>query len=92
MAGGKAAGFAARAFDDSGSTEKEETTLAEDNDEEKKGREEYPSGEFEFREFGALRKLGVKVKMLVAFPWERVKKGSVLLMNLRGQVGFCSCS
>jgi protease-4 len=24
--------------------------------------------------------------MLIAFPWERVRKGSVLTMKLRGQV------
>ncbi|KAI7985254.1 hypothetical protein LOK49_LG14G00359 [Camellia lanceoleosa] len=48
--------------------------------------EEYPSGEFEFKEFGAWKKFGVKLWMLVAFPWERIPNGTVLTMKLRGQV------
>ncbi|KAI4303748.1 hypothetical protein MLD38_039344 [Melastoma candidum] len=86
VAGPRAAWFASRAFDDSGSVEKEESTLAGEKEEDRKVAEEFPTGEFEFREFGPWRKLGVKVKMLVAFPWERVKKGSVLTMKLRGQI------
>lgn len=50
--------------------------------------EDYPSGEFEFEKFGPWRSFLVKLKMLVAFPWERVRKGSVLTMKLRGQVLF----
>ncbi|THF98565.1 hypothetical protein TEA_020108 [Camellia sinensis var. sinensis] len=46
----------------------------------------YPSGEFEFEEFGAWRKFVVKLRMLFAFPWERIRKGSVLNMKLRGQI------
>ncbi|PSR95743.1 Serine protease [Actinidia chinensis var. chinensis] len=48
--------------------------------------EEYPSGEFEFKEFGLWKNLAVKIRMLFAFPWERVRKGSVLTMKLRGQI------
>ncbi|KAI7985250.1 hypothetical protein LOK49_LG14G00354 [Camellia lanceoleosa] len=48
--------------------------------------EEYPSGEFEFKEFGEWKKFGVKLWMLVAFPWERIPNGTVLTMKLRGQV------
>ncbi|KAL7161069.1 hypothetical protein ACSBR2_041674 [Camellia fascicularis] len=48
--------------------------------------EEYPSGEFEFKEFGAWKKFGVKLRMLVAFPWERIPYGTVLTMKLRGQI------
>ncbi|GMP33183.1 hypothetical protein CsSME_00006617 [Camellia sinensis var. sinensis] len=48
----------------------------------------YPSGEFEFEEFGAWRKFVVKLRMLFAFPWERIRKGSVLNMKLRGQVSI----
>ncbi|GFZ12187.1 signal peptide peptidase [Actinidia rufa] len=51
--------------------------------------EEYPSGEFEFKEFGLWKNLVVKIRMLFAFPWERVRKGSVLTMKLRGQVRGC---
>lgn len=48
--------------------------------------EEYPSGEFDFKPVTGWRSFLVKLKMLVAFPWERVRKGSVLTMKLRGQV------
>ncbi|CAI9113402.1 OLC1v1013998C1 [Oldenlandia corymbosa var. corymbosa] len=48
--------------------------------------DKYPSGEFEFREFGAWKKFTVKCKMLFAWPWQRVRKGSVLTMKLRGQI------
>ncbi|KAI7986081.1 hypothetical protein LOK49_LG14G00363 [Camellia lanceoleosa] len=48
--------------------------------------EVYPSGEFEFKEFGACKKFAVKIRMLVAFPWERVPYGTVLTMKLRGQI------
>lgn len=50
--------------------------------------EEFPSGEFQFKEFGAWKNFVVKCRMLVAFPWQRVKKGTVLTMKLRGQVFF----
>lgn len=48
--------------------------------------EEYPSGEFEFEKFSPWKNFTVKLRMLVAFPWERVRKGSVLTMKLRGQI------
>ncbi|XP_070053647.1 serine protease SPPA, chloroplastic isoform X4 [Nicotiana tabacum] len=48
--------------------------------------DQYPSGEFEFKEYGAWKRLVVKFRMLFAFPWERVRKGSVLTMKLRGQI------
>ncbi|OIT38868.1 PREDICTED: serine protease SPPA, chloroplastic [Nicotiana attenuata] len=48
--------------------------------------DQYPSGEFEFEEYGAWKSLVVKFRMLFAFPWERVRKGSVLTMKLRGQI------
>lgn len=46
----------------------------------------YPTGEFEFEEYGTWKSFVVKFRMLFAFPWERVRKGSVLTMKLRGQV------
>lgn len=49
---------------------------------------DYPSGEHEFKEFGAWKKFGVKLGTLIAFPWERIPNGSVLTMKLRGQVCF----
>lgn len=90
-----------RAFEDSASETKrldrEEADAANEvlmNSEGGRARDEdYPSGEFEFEKFGPWRSFLVKLKMLVAFPWERVRKGSVLTMKLRGQVWFLrSCS
>ncbi|KAI6675365.1 hypothetical protein NL676_003271 [Syzygium grande] len=83
--------FSARAFDDSApATETQKPEQEQETQEEQESRAkkdgDYPSGEFEFEEFGAWKKFGVKLKMLVAFPWERVKKGSVLTMKLRGQI------
>lgn len=54
----------------------------------RKSEEDYPSGEFQFEKPGAWKSFVVKLRMLVAFPWERVRKGSVLTMKLRGQVFF----
>lgn len=48
--------------------------------------DQYPTGEFEFEEYGAWKRLVVKFRMLFAFPWERIRKGSVLTMKLRGQI------
>ncbi|KAG8387970.1 hypothetical protein BUALT_Bualt02G0076500 [Buddleja alternifolia] len=48
--------------------------------------DKYPNGEFVFREYDPWESLVVKFKMLVAFPWQRVKKGSVLTMKLRGEI------
>ncbi|XP_062030049.1 serine protease SPPA, chloroplastic [Rosa rugosa] len=47
---------------------------------------EYPSGEFKFQEASLWKSFVVKLRMLFAYPWERVKKGSVLTMTLRGQI------
>ncbi|KAJ6411479.1 hypothetical protein OIU84_008117 [Salix udensis] len=52
----------------------------------KKSDDDYPSGEFDFQEIGAWNRFLVKLKMLIAWPWERVRKGSVLTMKLRGQI------
>lgn len=37
-------------------------------------------------EFGPWRQFVVKTRMLFAWPWERVKKGSVLSLKLRGEI------
>lgn len=50
------------------------------------GEEKYPSGEFLFEGYDMWESLAVKFKMLIAWPWERVKKGSVLTMKIRGEV------
>ncbi|KAL2462082.1 Serine protease SPPA [Abeliophyllum distichum] len=48
--------------------------------------DKYPSGEFVFREYDLWESFTVKLKMLFAFPWERVKKGSVLTVKIRGEI------
>ncbi|GMI72204.1 signal peptide peptidase [Hibiscus trionum] len=77
--------FSTRAFDDSSSStetqnEKEEKIV------EKPEIEEYPIGEMEYEKISGWKSFVVKFKMLIAFPWERVRKGSVLTMKLRGQI------
>ncbi|KAL5987505.1 hypothetical protein ACLOJK_035253 [Asimina triloba] len=47
---------------------------------------DYPTGEFEFQELKGWRSFLVRLRMLFAFPWERVRKGSVLHVKLRGQI------
>lgn len=77
--------FSVRAFDsDDSKTEQEEEK--KESFHVKKSDEDYPSGEFDFQEIGAWNRFLVKLKMLIAFPWERVRKGSVLTMKLRGQI------
>lgn len=51
--------------------------------------DEYPSGEFVYSEYDLWQSLVVKFRMLIAWPWERVKKGSVLTIKLRGEVPDC---
>ncbi|KAL3639311.1 hypothetical protein CASFOL_017218 [Castilleja foliolosa] len=46
----------------------------------------YPSGEFVYTEYDIWKSLSVKLKMLIAWPWQLVKKGSVLTMKIRGEV------
>ncbi|XP_030493781.1 serine protease SPPA, chloroplastic [Cannabis sativa] len=93
--------FSAQAFDSSSSEAKtgdeKEQRLEKDgkeNDSEVKVNSEavkisdevYPSGEFQFEKPGLWKTFVVKLRMLVALPWERVRKGSVLTMKLRGQI------
>ncbi|KAF3437965.1 hypothetical protein FNV43_RR20721 [Rhamnella rubrinervis] len=89
-----------RAFDDSSEVKIEaerEQKLAKDDDkprDESKvsgesvlgSSQEYPIGEFEFEKVSAWKSFVVKLRMLIAFPWERVPKGSVFTMKLRGQI------
>ncbi|KAL7153025.1 hypothetical protein ABFS83_04G137200 [Erythranthe nasuta] len=80
--------FPSRAFD----TESDQKLP--DEDEEIGGEEEaeliddkkYPTGEFVYMEYDPWENLVVKFKMLFAFPWQRVKKGSVLTMKIRGEI------
>lgn len=48
--------------------------------------ESYPSGEFDYKKIEGWSRFVVTLKMLIALPWERVKKGSVLHIQLRGQI------
>ncbi|XVF54515.1 hypothetical protein PTKIN_Ptkin05aG0186600 [Pterospermum kingtungense] len=81
--------FSTRAFDDSSSsteTQKEEEEKVGSQSGENSETEEYPSGEVEYEKLSGWKSFVVKFKMLIAFPWERVRKGSVLTMKLRGQI------
>ncbi|CAN6585002.1 unnamed protein product [Malus baccata var. baccata] len=85
-------GISARAFDSSplSSTDTKEDESKESDGEivnkSKTADKEYPSGEFRFEKASAWKSFVVKLRMLIAFPWQRVKKGSVLTIKLRGQV------
>lgn len=73
----------------------EEVELVDDDGTSSSGVDDdkYPTGEFVYREFDPWESLTVKFKMLFALPWERVKKGSVLTMKIRGEVDLLShCS
>ncbi|XP_057951947.1 serine protease SPPA, chloroplastic [Malania oleifera] len=92
----------ARAFDSSSEAKKDEQASKEgdelsaksgaetayegDNGSLRTSGDEYPSGEFDFKEIRGWKSFVVKLRMLFAFPWERVRKGSVLTMKLRGQI------
>ncbi|KAG6627294.1 hypothetical protein CIPAW_15G117200 [Carya illinoinensis] len=84
--------FSVRAFDSSEEETKGKAVGPEVNKIDDGGetfaslREDYPTGEFQFEEFSWWRKFTVKLKLLIAFPWERVRKGTVLTMKLRGQI------
>ncbi|WCJ22059.1 signal peptide peptidase [Euphorbia peplus] len=77
--------FSIRAFDSSDEQKQKQSSESQDNTF-KKIQEDYPTGDFQFQQFNAWDRFLVKLKMLIAFPWERVRKGSVLNMKLRGQV------
>ncbi|XP_043700963.1 serine protease SPPA, chloroplastic isoform X2 [Telopea speciosissima] len=89
--------LSARAFESSSETKEESQKDAETSDESEAksvddngsltgSKDDYPSGEFEFKEISGWKSFVVKLRMLFAFPWERVRKGSVLSMKLRGQI------
>lgn len=97
LAGPTRRSFSVRAFESSSSSDSAKLGDEDAETEEKvhservrRSEEEYPSGEFRFEKPSALKSFVVKLRMLVAFPWERVRKGSVLTMKLRGQVSIPS--
>ncbi|KAG9160043.1 hypothetical protein Leryth_005787 [Lithospermum erythrorhizon] len=67
-------------------SENEAKSVNNDENDSKVEDDKYPLGEFEFEEYGMWKSLVVKFRMLFAYPWERVKKGSVLSIKLRGQI------
>ncbi|KAI3686585.1 hypothetical protein L1987_80265 [Smallanthus sonchifolius] len=48
--------------------------------------DEYPTGEFEYKNPGVWKSFAVNLRMLIAYPWLRVRKGSVLSIKLRGKI------
>ena len=52
------------------------------------GVENYPSGDFDFKPLAGWKKFIVKLKMLTALPWHRLRYGTVLTIKLRGQVSL----
>ncbi|BBN19507.1 protease IV [Marchantia polymorpha subsp. ruderalis] len=49
-------------------------------------KEALPSGDLEYEATGGWDEFVTRCKMLIAFPWQRVKKGSVLKLKLSGSV------
>ncbi|KAJ9568317.1 hypothetical protein OSB04_004283 [Centaurea solstitialis] len=47
--------------------------------------DKYPSGEFEFKKPGVFKRSVVKLRTLIAYPWQRVRTGSVFNIKLRGK-------
>ncbi|CAK8563285.1 unnamed protein product [Lathyrus sativus] len=50
------------------------------------GDDAYPTDDFNFEPVTGFNKFTVKLKTLIALPWERVHHGSVLKIVLRGQI------
>ncbi|CAN7064688.1 unnamed protein product [Brassica oleracea var. botrytis] len=79
--------FSARAFDDSPASSAElEKDQPRDGASPVVRDEEYPTGEMVYEDRNAWESFVVKFRMLFAYPWQRVRKGSVLTMTLRGQI------
>ncbi|MCO5558984.1 hypothetical protein L7F22_012575 [Adiantum nelumboides] len=49
-------------------------------------KEEFPSGDLDFKKSGLWGSFVMRLKMLCTVPWQRVKKGSVLKLKLSGKV------
>lgn len=48
--------------------------------------DKYPTGDFIFRQRTAWEDFLVRTRIFFALPWERIQKGSVLKIVLRGEV------
>lgn len=49
-------------------------------------KEEFPSGDLDFRTVGSWNMFVMRLKMLCTVPWQRIKKGSVLKLKLSGKI------
>lgn len=81
--------FSARAFDDSPASSAEMEKEKQEQRRDGVSREideDYPTGEMDYVNRNVWESLVVKFRMLFAFPWQRVRKGRVLTLTLRGQV------
>ncbi|KAK7265072.1 hypothetical protein RJT34_32688 [Clitoria ternatea] len=47
---------------------------------------DFPSGDFDFEPIAGWKQYLVKLRLLMAFPWERLRYGTVLSIKLRGQI------
>ncbi|KAK2412551.1 serine protease SPPA, chloroplastic [Trifolium repens] len=52
----------------------------------KPGNNDYPTDDFNFEPLTGFNKFLVKLKTQIVLPWERIKYGSVLKINLRGHI------
>lgn len=82
-------GKSTREFSDS--TKQKEDRVSEDaassgNENGAATDEDFPSGELDYRKIGGWDMFVMRLKMLTALPWQRVKKGSVLKMKLSGKI------
>jgi protease-4 len=66
------------------STSSSNSTLKQDND-------DYPTGDFNFEPLIGFNKFLVNLKTQIALPWERIKHGSILEINLHGQISDQAC-
>lgn len=51
-------------------------------------KEEFPSGDLDFRTVGSWNMFVMRLKMLCTVPWQRIKKGSVLKLKLSGKASL----
>lgn len=75
----------------SGSTTEQHDMVAQDatKSETQNGaatKEDFPSGDLDYRTIGGWDMFVMRLKMLCSVPWQRVKKGSVLKLKLSGKI------
>eukprot|EP00250_Pteridium_aquilinum_P028242 c36833_g1_i1 orf=173-2296(-) len=75
----------------SSSTVQEDETVSKDADRSgtqngAASKEDFPSGDLEFRTIGGWDMFVMRLKLLFTVPWQRIKKGSVLKLKLSGKI------